>query len=224
MAAPSLTVLLPCYNVAHIAFNATIVDVAGRPKSHLRVHSGACTDDRVSRAELVADAAAMGERQSCLRVYRRSLFDLIGFPPRRFYEDAAVLPEFYARARVIENLDERLYVYRQRPGSITSRITAKHVEDLLLNIRESAVNGEDASRATYWNAVREKMLMHVAREIGRAPRSLRVALATRTWRQVRSGSPLSVRRAWRLQLLNGSMRTGAKALMRRGAALNAAAD
>lgn len=195
-----------------IAFHATIVDAAGASLWQLRVHGQPCTDNRFSRKELADDAAALGEWQPCLRVFRTRLFDGIRFPPSRYYEDAAVLPGLYARASVIENLDEALYLYRQRPGSVTSAITEKHVDDLLLNIREAAARNVPPSR--YWRTVRTRMLMQAAREIGRAPRPLRLALAARSWQQVQVDSALLFKGAWWLRLLDSSLRTELKALLR----------
>lgn len=197
-----------------IAFNATIVDLAGTPRRQLRVHDRACTDRRFPVTELADDAAALGEWQPCLRVFRTRLFDGLPFPPRRFYEDSAVLPQLYARATVIENLDQCLYLYRQRPGSITSTVTAKHIDDLLLNARETRTFG--TASPAYWQMVRTRLLMQTAREIGRAPRALRATLAGRAWHQVRADLPPSVRGAWCLQLLDAVLRNEAKALLGRG--------
>lgn len=196
-----------------IAFHATIVDFAGAARRQLRVHAQPCTDNRFSRRELADDAAALGEWQPCLRVFRTRLFQGTRFPPSRYYEDAAVVPALYARASVIENLDEALYLYRQRPGSLTSAITEKHVDDLLLNIREAGARDVPPSR--YWRTVRTRMLMQAAREIGRAPRSLRPALATRSWQQVQLESALLFQGAWWLRLLDSSLRTEVKELLRR---------
>src|SRR5690349_6717244 len=78
-----------------LAYHATIVGAAGAWLWELRVHGQPCTDNRFSRKELADDAAALGEWQPCLRVFRTRLFDGIRFPPSRYYEDAAVLPGLY---------------------------------------------------------------------------------------------------------------------------------
>jgi glycosyltransferase involved in cell wall biosynthesis len=195
-----------------VAFNASIVDVAGRRLGSLHSHTHWSCDARFSCSELVSDAAALGEWHSCTRILKTRLLDGICFPPGRYYEDAAVLPRLYARASHIETLAEELYTYRRRPGSITSSVTDKHIDDLLLNAREATARINDES--AYWKTVRRKMILQVADAIGRAPRALRSSMLSRAWPDVQADSDLSFRLNWLLRMLDVCLRSEVKSLLR----------
>lgn len=194
-----------------IAFNASIVDMAGRRLNGLRVHTRFSREARFSCSELAADAATLGEWQAWSRIFSARLLDGVCFPPGRYYEDAAVLPGLYAKASHIETFKEELYAYRRRPGSITSSITAKHIHDLLLNVREASARIGDGS--SYWRTVRRNMIRQIAGEIGRAPRALRRSMFSSAWPDVRAQSDLSFRVNWVLSMLDVSLRSEVKGLL-----------
>lgn len=194
-----------------IAFNASIVDMAGRRLKSLRVHTRFSREARFSCLELVRDAADVGEWQTWSRIYRTRLLDGVCFPAARYYEDAAVLPSLYAKASHIETLKEELYAYRRRPGSITSSITVKHIEDLLLNAREAAARMTEGS--SYWKTVRRHMIQQLAGEIGRAPRALRRSLLSAAWPDVQAHSDLGFRLNWVARMLDVCLRSEVKSLL-----------
>jgi glycosyltransferase involved in cell wall biosynthesis len=194
-----------------VAFNASIVDMAGRRLDSLHFHTRFSREARFSCSELAADAAALGEWQAWARIYKTRLLDGVCFPPGRYYEDAAVLPGLYARASHIETFKEELYAYRHRPGSITSSITVKHIDDLLLNAREATARITEGS--SYWKTVRRHMILQIAGEIGRAPRALRCSMFSSAWPDVQANSDLSFRLNWILRMLDVCLRSEVKSLL-----------
>ena len=194
-----------------IAFNASVVDTAGRRLNSLRFHTRCSRGAWFSCSELAFDAASMGEWMTWARIYKTRLLDGVCFPLGRYYGDAAVLPGLYAKATHIETLQEELYAYRRRPGSITSSITDKHIDDLLLNAREASARiGEGPD---YWNAVRRHTILQIAGEIGRAPRPLRRSMLSRAWPVVQSHSGLAFRLNWILRMLDVCLRSEVKSLL-----------
>lgn len=70
---------------------------------------------------------------ACSRIFRRDLLAQLApdvFPPGDAYEEIATVPRLTLRARSLYYLDEVLFDYRVRPGSITQSKTAKHCLDL----------------------------------------------------------------------------------------------
>ncbi|MDP3759913.1 MAG: glycosyltransferase [Ramlibacter sp.] len=191
-----------------IAFNASMVDMAGRRVRALRTHSLFSGRGRFSCAQLARDAAVVAEWHTWARIYRTRLLDGISFPDRRYYEDAAVVPTLYVRASHIETLQEELYSYRFRPGSITSSVADKHIDDLLVNASEAAARIPEM--ADYWRAVRQRMILQIAGEIGRAPRRLRRAMFSRAWPDVRAQSGPGFRLIWIFRLFDVCLRSEVK--------------
>jgi glycosyltransferase involved in cell wall biosynthesis len=194
-----------------IAFNASIVDMAGRRLDCLRIHTRFSNEARFSCSELAFDAAAAGEWHSWARIYKTRLLDGVRFPAGRYYEDAAVLPNLYARASHIETFRQELYAYRRRPGSITSSIHVKHIDDLLLNAREAAARITEGS--SYWKTVRRHVIVQLAGAIGRAPRALRSSLFARVWPDVQAHSDLGFRLNWIFRMLDVCLRSEVKSLL-----------
>jgi hypothetical protein len=194
-----------------IAFNASIVDMTGRQLHSLHVHTRFSREARFSCSELASDAATLGEWQAWARIYKTRLLNGVRFPQGRYYEDAAVLPSLYATASHIETLKEELYLYRRRPGSLTSYVTDKHIDDLMLNAREAEARITEES--SYWKTVRENIVLRIARDVGRAPRELRRSLFSRVWPDVQLGSNLSFKLNWILVMLDACLRSEVKRLL-----------
>jgi glycosyltransferase involved in cell wall biosynthesis len=210
-----LELVLPLINEGRadiIAFNASVVDMAGRRKDSLHIHTRFSHEARFSCSELASDAAMVGEWQAWARIYKTRLLDGVCFPPGRYYEDAAVLPSLYAKASHIETFKEELYAYQHRKGSITSSITVKHIDDLLLNAREATARITEGS--SYWNTVCRQMILQIAGEIGRAPRPLRRSMVSKAWPDVQAHSDLSFRLNWIIKMLDVCLRSEVKSLLR----------
>jgi hypothetical protein len=194
-----------------IAYNASIVDAAGRRLDSLHIHTRFSREARFSCSELASDAATAGGWHAWARIYKARLLDGVCFPPGRYYEDSAVLPSLYAKASHIETVKEELYAYRRRPGSITSSITVKHIDDLLLNAQEATARITGGS--SYWKTVRRHMILQIAGEIGRAPRALRRSMFSTAWPDVQAHSDLSFRLNWILRMLDVCLRSEVKSLL-----------
>lgn len=64
------------------------------------------------------------------KVYRAYVFNGIWFPEKRCFEDAAVMYKVFFNANQIYTLNEKLYFYLQRSGSIISSMNIRLLEDL----------------------------------------------------------------------------------------------
>ena len=58
----------------------------------------------------------------CNKTFKRSIFETIRFPFGKRYEDAYIQLDVYDRAKKIAVINEPLYEYRKRSGSITDKI------------------------------------------------------------------------------------------------------
>jgi len=59
---------------------------------------------------------------ACNKIYHRSLFDKLQFPKAKLYEDLFVVPILLFQANRVARVDQVLYYYVQREGSIVHRI------------------------------------------------------------------------------------------------------
>lgn len=65
------------------------------------------------------------------KLIRRELLIKVPFHRGIYHEDELFCPELFLSAQRVATLAEELYFYRQRSGSITSKVTEKHVRDWL---------------------------------------------------------------------------------------------
>jgi len=70
---------------------------------------------------------------ACNKLIRKELFDGIRFPVGKYYEDLAVIPILMYKADRVCKVNEPLYFYRQRSGSIAHTANQKifHIYDAL---------------------------------------------------------------------------------------------
>lgn len=73
---------------------------------------------------------------ACNKLYRRKIFDRIRYPEGRLHEDEAIIHLLYYEADKIEWIEDPLYFYRQRKGSIMQTKTARKDLDKLLGLGE----------------------------------------------------------------------------------------
>jgi len=71
-----------------------------------------------------------------VRLYKKEIWDGLRFPERRNYEDFAVMYKVLQKAKYVAYLDEILYKYRNRSGSITATKSIKNMHDFLLSTQE----------------------------------------------------------------------------------------
>ena len=78
---------------------------------------------------------------ACNKIFKKSLFDQIRFPIRKWYEDLATIPVLLKQASKVVHIEQVLYYYFQREGSIAHGRNEKmfdiywaiqNIEDLLL--------------------------------------------------------------------------------------------
>ena len=65
---------------------------------------------------------------ACNKMYQKHLFDTIQFPVGLYFEDLATIPILLYNAKKVVKVDEPLYAYRQREGSIMHTASKKIFE------------------------------------------------------------------------------------------------
>lgn len=70
---------------------------------------------------------------TCNKIYRKDLFiqNNIQFPPRAWYEDLRTIPKLLCKAQNIYCIDDVLYYYLQRSGSITNNSNIERNREIL---------------------------------------------------------------------------------------------
>ncbi len=68
---------------------------------------------------------------ACAKLYSAMLFNDIRFPAGLIHEDQARIPQAIYMADRVALIKDRLYIYRKRNGSITSRFSAKRFDDCI---------------------------------------------------------------------------------------------
>ena len=104
------------------------------------------------------------------RVYKTELFPQDPFPLGQRYEDAAVLPSVYLRARNVFQIAESLICYRRRFGSITQQSRLRDVHDLQKAGEEALMHCNGGEHDEYWLTLFHHMFYracHVAARVDR---------------------------------------------------------
>ena len=68
---------------------------------------------------------------ACNKAFRRALFAKVRFPEKRYYEDYCTIPKLIATAKHVAALNEALYMYRQRTGSIIHDTNVEKNRDIM---------------------------------------------------------------------------------------------
>lgn len=65
------------------------------------------------------------------KLWKKALFfdNNIFFPIQLYYEDLATVPRLIAKSHLIKTIDEKLYCYQVRSGSVTTTYSLKHIRD-----------------------------------------------------------------------------------------------
>lgn len=110
---------------------------------------------------------------ACSRIFKRELLEQLGpqvFPIGQAYEEVATVPRLTLRAKSLFYLNEPLFDYRVRPGSITQSKTAKHCLDLskalTVAIKEIRPLGLSHAVELAANMAAAKLLMTATRDCG----------------------------------------------------------
>jgi glycosyltransferase involved in cell wall biosynthesis len=139
-----------------VEFNVGTVDSKGRIIDHVEMVDGRATGLRVIDSAALAEFARVFQNFPAARVYRRELWEGIDFPTGRVYEDCAVIPTVYTRARTMHRLSEELYFYRRHPNEITQTATPHTVRCLAACAEEALDRCNGGAHADYWMMVFHK--------------------------------------------------------------------
>lgn len=108
---------------------------------------------------------------ACNKLYRKSDFENVRFPPERYYEDIPVVTELMLKAKRVALLDQCFYMYRQRDDSII------HTGTVEICIDRWTGHKERFDRyAERYPRVRSRLLYECMKAIVLAWRSLPVGL------------------------------------------------
>ncbi|MBQ9329300.1 MAG: glycosyltransferase family 2 protein [Solobacterium sp.] len=85
---------------------------------------------------------------ACNKLYKTELFQEVQFPVGKLYEDLATVPIQIYRSSLVTKVDEPLYFYRQRSGSIQHSTDRRvfHIYDAIDRVKEYVTNhGNEAA-------------------------------------------------------------------------------
>ncbi len=162
-----------------VEFNSRCFDESGREAGAIR-----CVDAETPGTEML-DAVALQQTAHRFnnylwcRIFRTSLFDGVRFPVGHDYEDVAVVPALYARARRVRRLELDAVIRRYRAGSIMRTPSVTKARDWLACHRaavEAARTGDEATRR-YWSIIAAKCFQGLVATV--------VALPAGQWREGR---------------------------------------
>jgi glycosyltransferase involved in cell wall biosynthesis len=140
-----------------IEYNVTVIDDRNKPLLEIEVASPLLTGGHQVDRTAVMHFANRFHSFVWARVYRATLFDPDPFPIGRHYEDAAVLPSVYLRARSIYYVNRPLISYRRRFGSITQNHRLQQVRDLHLTGCEALARCNRGEQDEFWHTVYRKL-------------------------------------------------------------------
>jgi hypothetical protein len=154
-----------------IEYNITIIDDDDRILGSLDIVAPSTAGHRLVDEAARMEFARAFQTFAWARVYRTALFAGQEFPPNRHYEDAALVPSLYLRARNSYRLTDRLIGHRRRAGSITQQATLKDVRDLHLTGNEALARCDGGMHDGFWLTVYSKAFhraCHVAARVDHA--------------------------------------------------------
>lgn len=140
-----------------VEYDVTVIDDRNKPLLDIDVVSPAFSGGHRVGNQEVMHFANRFHAFIWARVYRMALFDPEPFPVGRHYEDAAVLPSVYLRARSVYYINQPLIRYRRRFGSITQNHCLKQVCDLHITGCEALARCRGGERDEFWRTVYRKL-------------------------------------------------------------------
>jgi len=164
-----------------IEFNLGIVNTDGKQIDRMELVDPATIGKRMCDLPALMEFANVCQAFPVARVYRRELWEGIDFPVGRVYEDFAVIPFIYTRARTLYRLADDLYYYRRRAGSITQRATLHSAQGIALVAEEALERCESNTTGplgAYWLSIFHKAFRYACVEASRVPsNALRESMA-----------------------------------------------
>lgn len=117
------------YGVDIVVFDCERITEAGRSLGGTEL-----LKDGILSAETALIALMQGRINNYAwnKIYKRTVFHDIWFPEGRVFEDIAVAYKLFLNANQVYCLNEQLYFYYLRDGSITSEMSSKNLGDLFL--------------------------------------------------------------------------------------------
>lgn len=77
------------------------------------------------------ETKAYSHAYACNKVYRKSLFDHVTFPPNRLFEEVFTLPRLLRQCRIVVTTDIGLYYYHWNANGTTATADGNTLNDLL---------------------------------------------------------------------------------------------
>jgi glycosyltransferase involved in cell wall biosynthesis len=201
-----------------VEFDVEVIDDAGTPVDHIAIVPQHRTGLFAVDECVLNDYVEIYQAFVWARVYRASLWRNLRFPAGRCYEDNATLPYLYLLAHTVYRIDQPLYRYRRRSGSITSLASLATVRDLALNVQEALVHSKDVLHGGFWLRLSGRFFEHACSQAARVdardyPAALQiVADLARRYRQAQPGdadapTPSAIAAyTWRVPLERGVFR------------------
>lgn len=209
-----------------VEYNVKIIDDAGRELDEIDIVDTVTTGGHPVNRTTLQQFANGFHTFAWARIYRSDLFDEAPFPVDRHYEDMAVVPSTYLRARNVYRIPKPLIGYRRRFGSITQCASVRDVQDLRVNGREALARCDGGEMDDYWLTVFDKLFhraCHVCARVDRGSfkpasemlaamavdhRKARAKLAERSGREVGELKPfdLNVRADRSIHFLKGILK------------------
>lgn len=150
-----------------IEFNVGIINSDGKVIDHVELIEPDTVGPRACDLDALLDFARVYQVFPAARVYKRELWDGIEFPAGRVYEDAAAIPLVYARARKLYRLEDNLYFYRRRAGSITTKATPYTVVSLTTCAEETMERCDGGALDPFWLAMFHKVFSYACHQAAR---------------------------------------------------------
>lgn len=114
---------------------------------------------------------SLGDFISCAawnKLYVTELFENIIYPEGRYYEDEATTFRLVERASLICRIPDRLYYYRQRPGSIVqSNMSKKKIQDRMAAFDDKIVYFQGSRNKQVESFVRSRACLSLMSDIKR---------------------------------------------------------
>jgi glycosyltransferase involved in cell wall biosynthesis len=154
-----------------IEFDVRVMNLEGELVDHLKLLPPGAQGYTPGGMPALMEFANVCQNFAFARVYRRELWDGVPFPPGRVYEDFAIIPGIYTKARSLYRVAEELYIYRRRRDSITYRASAFTVHCLGLCAEEALERSNvDKANEAYWMTIFDKAFRYMCLEASKTPR------------------------------------------------------
>ncbi len=154
-----------------VEYNVKIIDDDDRELDNIELVDHATSGGHPMDRAALQQFADRFHTFAWARVYRTDLFDAAPFPEGRNYEDMALVPSTYLRAKSIYRIPAPLIGYRRRFGSITQTAKLRDMHNLRLTGQEALARCDGSDMDDFWLTVFDKLFQracHVCARVDRA--------------------------------------------------------